>query len=147
MKCEEAGVDAIVSRRIPRPAPQRTGRNHHLLLDSGSEESMYRPPHCWRQEASCSGESYPVVEALGAEGVQMGTRRPDGRKFINFTFKDLSACDSNEGDTQLTRLELLLPDRSKRLLQAGGRSREQKGASVDEMRALLGKRPGQGRYF
>ena len=89
-----------------------------------------------------SGESILAAEALGAEGVQMGTRFAlTEESSAHFNFKD-RCLRLNEGDTLLT-LKQLAPTRLikndfyKQIEEA-----EQKGASADELKALLGKRPG-----
>lgn len=86
-----------------------------------------------------SGEGILAAEALGAEGVQMGTRFAlTEESSAHFNFKD-RCLRLNEGDTlltlkQLSPTRLIKNDFYKQIEEA-----EQKGVSVDELKALLGK--------
>ena len=80
-----------------------------------------------------------AAEALGAEGVQMGTRFAlTEESSAHFNFKD-RCLRLNEGDTLLTLKQLsptrLVKNDFYKLIEEA----EQKGASADELKALLGK--------
>ena len=86
-----------------------------------------------------SGEGILAAEALGAEGVQMGTRFAlTEESSAHFNFKD-RCLRLNEGDTLLTLKQLsptrLVKNDFYKLIEEA----EQKGASADELKALLGK--------
>ena len=119
MKCEEAGVDAIVAEGFE--AGGHNGREETTTL------------------CLITGEAIFALMALGAEGVQMGTR---------FALTDESSASDifkeyclrlNEGDTKLL-LKKLAPTR---LVTNSFRDRveaaEGRGASAEELRELLGR--------
>lgn len=86
-----------------------------------------------------SGESILAAMALGADGVQIGTRFAlTEESSAHFTFKD-RCLRLNEGDTQLTLkqlspVRLVKNDFFKQVEEA-----ESRGATTDELRTLLGK--------
>jgi enoyl-[acyl-carrier protein] reductase II len=136
-KAEEAGCDAVVAEGF-----EAGGHN-------GREEttSMVLVP------AVCNNVTIPVIAAggiasgrqmlaamvLGAEGVQMGTRFVASEEASSHPLFKQKLIESKEGDTlltmkQLTPVRLLKNDFFERVQQA-----EQRGASADEMREILGK--------
>ena len=129
MKCEEAGVDAIVAE----------GREETttLCLIPAVREATTLP--LIAAGGIGTGEAIFALMALGAEGVQMGTR---------FALTDESSASDifkeyclrlNEGDTKLL-LKKLAPTR---LVTNSFRDRveaaEGRGASAEELRELLGR--------
>ena len=136
-KCEEAGVDAIVAEGF-----EAGGHN-------GREETttMCLIPHV------CRSTSLPLIAAggigtgagmlaafaLGAEGVQIGTRFALTKESsAHEAFKQL-CLSLNEGDTKLL-LKKVSPTRLvKGTFATEVEEAEARGASVDELRMLLGK--------
>lgn len=136
-KCEEAGVDAVVAEGF-----EAGGHN-------GKEETttMCLIPMV-RQATSLpliaaggigSGESMLAAMVLGAEGVQIGTRfAMTTESSAHEDFKKL--CTTlNEGDTLLSLKKvgptrLIRNDFYQQVQQA-----EDRGASAEEIRAILGK--------
>ena len=86
-----------------------------------------------------TGDSILAAFALGAEGVQMGTRFAlTEESSACDTYKDL-CLNLNEGDTKLL-LKKLSPTRMvKGSFTATVEEAEARGASVDELKELLGK--------
>lgn len=136
-KCEEAGVDAIVAEGF-----EAGGHN-------GREETttMCLIPHVRRSTTLPliaaggigTGAGMLAAFALGAEGVQIGTRFALTKESsAHEAFKQL-CLSLNEGDTKLL-LKKLSPTRLvKGVFTTEVEEAEARGASVDELRALLGK--------
>src|SRR5574344_1543631 len=86
-----------------------------------------------------SGESMFAAMALGADGVQMGTRFAlTEESSADFTFKE-RCLRLNEGDTQLvlkkvTHVRVIKNEFYQKIAEA-----EDRGATVDELREILGK--------
>lgn len=136
-KCEEAGVDAVVAEGFE--AGGHNGREETTTL-------------CLIP-AVCRATSLPLIAAggigtgaamlatfaLGAEGVQVGTRfalTKESSAHENFKSLCLSL---NEGDTKLL-LKKLSPTRLvKGAFTTAVEEAEARGASVEELRELLGK--------
>ena len=136
-KCEEAGVDAIVAEGF-----EAGGHN-------GREETttMCLIPHVRRATSLPliaaggigTGGGMLAAFALGAEGVQIGTRFALTKESsAHEAFKQL-CLSLNEGDTKLL-LKKVSPTRLvKGAFATEVEEAEARGASVDELRTLLGK--------
>lgn len=136
-KCEEAGVDAIVAEGFE--AGGHNGREETTSLCLIPAVKRISTVPLMAAGGIGSGESILAAMALGADGVQVGTRFAlTEESSAHFTFKD-RCLRLNEGDTQLT-LKQLSPTRMvkndffKQIEEA-----EARGASIDELRELLGK--------
>lgn len=136
-KCEEAGVDAIVAEGF-----EAGGHN-------GREETttMCLIPHVRRVTqlpliaagGIGTGASILAAMALGAEGVQIGTRFAlTVESSAHEAFKQL-CLSLNEGDTKLL-LKKVSPTRLvKGTFTSQVEEAEARGASVEELREILGK--------
>lgn len=136
-KCEEAGVDAIVAEGF-----EAGGHN-------GREETttMCLIPHVRRATSLPlmaaggigTGAGMLAAFALGAEGIQMGTRFAlTVESSAHEAFKQL-CLSLNEGDTKLL-LKKVSPTRLvKGEFAAQVEEAESRGASTEELRELLGK--------
>ena len=136
-KCEEAGVDAIVAEGF-----EAGGHN-------GREETttMCLVPHVRRATSLPliaaggigTGAGMLAAFALGVEGVQIGTRFALTKESsAHEAFKQL-CLSLNEGDTKLL-LKKVSPTRLvKGAFATEVEEAEARGASVDELRTLLGK--------
>ena len=136
-KCEEAGVDAIVAEGF-----EAGGHN-------GREETttMCLIPHVRRATSLPliaaggigTGAGMLAAFALGAEGVQIGTRFALTKESsAHEAFKQL-CLSLNEGDTKLL-LKKVSPTRLvKGTFATEVEEAEARGASVDELRTILGK--------
>ena len=136
-KCEEAGVDAIVAEGF-----EAGGHN-------GREETttMCLIPHVRRSTSLPliaaggigTGAGMLAAFALGVEGVQIGTRFALTKESsAHEAFKQL-CLSLNEGDTKLL-LKKVSPTRLvKGTFATEVEEAEARGASVDELRTLLGK--------
>ncbi|MCL2649701.1 MAG: nitronate monooxygenase [Candidatus Azobacteroides sp.] len=137
IKCEEAGVDAVVAEGF-----EAGGHN-------GREETttMTLIPHV-KQNISlpliaaggiATGNGIAAAIALGAEGVQIGSRFAVSQESSAHEVFKQRCLEANEGDTMLT-LKKLAPTRLIKndffnLIEKA----ENIGASADELKELLGK--------
>lgn len=137
MKCEEAGVDAIVAEGFEAGGHNGREETTTMCLIPAVKRACTTP--LIAAGGIVSGEGILAALALGADGVQMGTRFAlTEESSANFTFKD-RCLRLNEGDTILT-LKQLSPTRLvKNDFYKQVAAAEQRGASDDEMRQLLGK--------
>ena len=136
-KCEEVGVDAIVAEGFE--AGGHNGREETTTLCLIPAVRQITTVPLIAAGGIGSGESILAAMALGADGVQIGTRFAlTEESSAHFTFKD-RCLRLNEGDTQLTLkqlspVRLVKNDFFKQVEEA-----ESRGATTDELRTLLGK--------
>ena len=136
-KCEEAGVDAVVAEGFE--AGGHNGREETTTLTLIPQVRKATTLPLIAAGGIASGEAMLATMALGAEGVQIGT--------LFALTQESSASDAfkqrcisvEEGDTMLTLkaispTRLIKNDLYNRIVLA-----EKEGASVDELRAILGK--------
>ncbi len=136
-KAEEAGVDAIVAEGF-----EAGGHNGRLEMTTLCLVPAVRQATAIPLIAAggvVSGEGMLAVMALGADGVQMGTRFAlTQESSAHFSFKD-RCLRLNEGDTVLTLKQLnpvrLVKNDFYRQIEVA----QEQGASVEELRALLGR--------
>lgn len=103
-KCEEAGVDAIVAEGFE--AGGHNGREETTTLCLIPAVRQITTVPLIAAGGIGSGESILAAMALGADGVQIGTRFAlTDESSAHFTFKD-RCLRLNEGDTQLTLKQL-----------------------------------------
>ena len=136
-KCEEAGVDAIVAEGFEAGGHNGREETTTLCLIPAVRRATSLP--LLAAGGIGTGDAMLATFALGAEVVQIGTRFALTRESsAHENFKQL-CLSLNEGDTKLL-LKKLAPTR---LVKGGFTSAveeaEARGASVEEMRALLGK--------
>ncbi|MCE2616813.1 MAG: NAD(P)H-dependent flavin oxidoreductase [Phocaeicola sp.] len=136
-KCEEAGVDAIVAEGFE--AGGHNGKEETTTLTLIPQVRQATTIPLIAAGGIASGAAMLAVQALGAEGVQIGT--------LFALSQESSASDAfkqrcislNEGDTMLT-LKKIAPARLvKNALYEQIAAAENRGASADELRELLGK--------
>ncbi|WP_300726740.1 nitronate monooxygenase family protein [uncultured Bacteroides sp.] len=136
-KCEEAGVDAIVAEGFEAGGHNGREETTTFCLIPAVRQSCTLP--LIAAGGIVTGEGILAAQALGADGVQMGTRFAlTEESSAHFTFKD-RCLRLNEGDTiltlkQLSPTRLVKNDFYKQVAEA-----EQRGATTDEIRELLGK--------
>ena len=129
-KCEEAEVDAVVAEGF-----EAGGHN-------GAEETstMVLLPHVRRQISIpliaaggiSTGEAMLAAMALGAEGVQVGTR-------FALTAESSASDEFKEGDTMLALKKVGATRLIKNHFYDRVKEAEDRGASADELRELLGR--------
>lgn len=136
-KCEEAGVDAIVAEGFEAGGHNGREETTTLCLIPAVRRATSLP--LIAAGGIGTGAAMLATFALGAEGVQMGTRFAlTTESSAHESFKQL-CLGLNEGDTKLL-LKKLAPTRLVRNdFFAAVEEAEARGASAEEMRALLGK--------
>ena len=137
LKCAEAGVDAIVAEGFEAGGHNGREETTTLTLIPQVRETVDLP--LIAAGGIATGEAMAAVFALGAEGVQIGTR---------FALTEESSASEafkkycirlKEGDTMLS-LKKISPTRLiKNEFFAKVQELEDRGASADELRELLGK--------
>jgi enoyl-[acyl-carrier protein] reductase II len=137
LKCEEAGVDAIVAEGFEAGGHNGREETSTMVLIPHVRESISTP--LIAAGGIATGEGMLAALALGAEGIQMGTRFAlTQESSASQAFKDL-CIGLKEGDTMLS-LKKISPTRLiKNEFYNQVQSAEDKGASVEEMRELLGR--------
>ncbi len=135
-KAEEAGVDAIVAEGFEAGGHNGREETTTMCLIPIIREVTNLP--LIAAGGIANGTTMLAAFALGAEGVQMGTRfvaTPESSGHQNFKNKLL---ETQEGDTLLTLKQLtpvrLIRNKFYKEVEAA----ENRGATVDEMRTLLG---------
>lgn len=135
-KSEQAGVDAVVAEGFEAGGHNGREETTTLCLIPMVRDAVSIPVIA--AGGIGSGRSMLAVEALGAEGVQIGTRfAASVESSANEAFKK-KIIELNEGDTaltmkQLTPVRLIKNEFYKLVAQA-----EQRGASAEELQKLLG---------
>lgn len=137
VKCEEAGVDAIVAEGFEAGGHNGREETTTLCLIPAVRRATSLP--LMAAGGIGTGDAMLATFALGAEGVQIGTRFAlTTESSAHENFKQL-CLSLNEGDTKLL-LKKLAPTRLvKGDFTTAVEEAEARGASVEEMRALLGK--------
>jgi len=136
-KCEAAGVDAIVAEGFEAGGHNGREETTTLCLIPSVRKATSLP--LISAGGIATGAAMLAVMALGAEGVQMGTCFALTKESsAHDNFKEL-CLSLNEGDTKLL-LKKLAPVRLvKGKFFSQVEEAEARGASVEEMRELLGK--------
>jgi enoyl-[acyl-carrier protein] reductase II len=136
-KCEEAGVDAIVAEGFEAGGHNGREETTTMALIPIIRKATKLP--LIAAGGIGSGEQMLAAMALGADGVQIGSLFAlSAESSAHEAFKQ-HAIKSTEGDTMLSIKKLapvrLLRNRFFELVKEA----ESRGASADEMKALLGK--------
>jgi enoyl-[acyl-carrier protein] reductase II len=136
-KSEDAGVDAIVAEGFEAGGHNGREETTTLCLIPLVREAVKLP--LIAAGGIATGQGMLAVEALGAEGVQIGSRfaaSVESSAHENFKHKLIRLA---EGETvltmkQITPVRLIKNDFYQKVNEA-----EQRGASTDEVKTLLGK--------
>jgi enoyl-[acyl-carrier protein] reductase II len=137
LKSEAAGVDAVVAEGFEAGGHNGREETTTMVLVPAVCEQVKIPVIA--AGGVGSGKAMAAAFALGAEGVQVGSRfvaTPEASSHINFKEAVLQA---REGDTMLS-LKRLTPVRMIRnAFFESVRTAEERGASVEELKAMLGR--------
>ena len=136
-KSEEAGCDAIVAEGFEAGGHNGREETTTMVLIPAAVNSVKIPVIA--AGGIATGRQMLAAMVMGAEGVQMGSRfvaSEEASSHINFKN---AVINSNEGDTiltlkQLTPVRLIKNNFYKQVQEA-----ENKGASVEELKAILGR--------
>lgn len=136
-KCEEAGVDAIVAEGFEAGGHNGREETTTLCLIPAVRRATSLP--LMAAGGIGTGQAMLAAFALGADGVQIGTRFALTKESsAHENFKTL-CLDLKEGDTKLL-LKKLSPTRLvKGDFATAVEEAEARGASAEELRELLGK--------
>lgn len=136
-KAEEAGVDAVVAEGFEAGGHNGREETTTLCLIPAVRKATSLP--LIAAGGIATGEAILAVRALGAEGVQIGTRFAlTVESSASEAFKNL-CLDLQEGDTRLL-LKKLSPTRLVRgRFSDAVAEAEAAGATADELRTLLGR--------
>lgn len=137
LKCQEAGVDAVVAEGFEAGGHNGREETSTIVLIPQVRKSIHIP--LIAAGGIGTGNGILAAFALGAEGIQMGTRFAlTQESSASQEFKEL-CINLKEGDTVLS-LKKLSPTRMiKNEFYNAVQSAEDRGASVEEMRELLGR--------
>ena len=137
VKCEQAGVDAIVAEGFEAGGHNGREETTTLCLIPAVRRATTLP--LIAAGGIGTGNAMLATFALGAEGVQIGTRIAlTEESSAHENFKQL-CLNLNEGDTKLL-LKKLSPTRLvKGEFTTAVEEAEARGASAEEMKELLGK--------
>lgn len=137
LKCEEAGVDAVVAEGFE--AGGHNGREETTTIVLIPQVKKVLSVPFIAAGGIATGDAMLAAFALGAEGVQIGTRFAlTQESSASDEFKTL-CTELKEGDTVLS-LKKLSPTRLiKNEFYKQVQEAEDRGASAEEMRELLGR--------
>jgi enoyl-[acyl-carrier protein] reductase II len=136
-KSEEAGVDAIVAEGFEAGGHNGREETTTLVLIPMVKNAITIP--LIAAGGIGSGKAMAAVFALGAQGVQIGSRfvtTQESSAHINFKN---AIVEAKEGDTQLSLKQLTPVRLIKNEFYKRVEELEQKGASTEELSTLLGR--------
>ncbi len=136
-KSEQAGVDAVVAEGFEAGGHNGREETTTLVLIPMVKDAVSIP--LIAAGGIASGKAVFAMEVLGADGVQIGSRfavSEESSLHLNFKKK---ITETNEGDTILTMKQLTPVRLIKNKFFKQVEEAEQRGASIEEMRALLGR--------
>lgn len=136
-KSEEAGVDAIVAEGFEAGGHNGREETTTLCLIPAVREAVQLP--LIAAGGIGSGRAMLAAMALGAEGVQVGSRFAASIESSGHENFKKAIVNAGEGDTvltlkQLTPVRLIKNDFYKHVQEA-----EQRGASAEELKTILGR--------
>lgn len=137
LKCQEAGVDAIVAEGFEAGGHNGREETTTLVLIPQVKKAIHIP--LIAAGGIASGQAMAAAMALGASGVQVGSRfvtTIESSAHLNFKNAIVAA---KEGDTQLCLKQLTPVRLLKNEFYNQVQTLEHKAASVDELNHLLGK--------
>lgn len=137
MKCEEAGVDAVVAEGFEAGGHNGREETTTFCLVPAVRRATVLP--LIAAGGVATGEAIFAAMALGAEGVQIGTRFALTNESSAHTLFKEYCLRLKEGDTKLLLKKLspvrLVANSFRDAVEAA----EDRGASVEELRELLGR--------
>jgi enoyl-[acyl-carrier protein] reductase II len=137
LKCEEAGVDAIVAEGFEAGGHNGREETTTLVLLPLVKKSITIP--LIAAGGISSGKAIAAAFALGANGVQIGSRFVcSNESSAHINFKN-AIIDSKEGDTQLSLKQLTPVRLLKNSFYNQVTELEKKCATIEELTALLGR--------
>ena len=137
LKAEEAGVDAVVAEGFEAGGHNGRDETTTLTLIPAVKEQVQLP--LIAAGGIATGRSMLAAMVLGADGVQVGSRFVASEEASSHkAFKDL-VVQAKEGDTLLTLKELAPVRMIKNKFYQDIHDAYAEGASVEELKTLLGR--------
>ena len=137
LKCEEAGVDAIVAEGFEAGGHNGIEETTTMALIPMIREAVSSP--LLAAGGIASGRGMMAAMALGADGVQVGSRFVASEESSAHEIFKKHVLDAKDGDTSLT-LKKLIPVRLiKNDFYMRVKELEDKGASRSDLMELLGR--------
>lgn len=136
-KAEDSGCDAVVAEGFEAGGHNGREETTTIVLIPAVVEAVQIPVIA--AGGIGNGRQMLAAMVLGAEGVQMGSRfvaSKEASSHINFKNK---VIDAQEGDTQLTLKQLTPVRLMKNKFFQDVQEAQQKGATPEELTALLGR--------
>lgn len=137
LKCEEAGCDAVVAEGFE--AGGHNGREETTTLALIPNVAAQCRLPLIAAGGIASGRAMLAAMVLGADGVQIGTRFAAARESSAHEAFKRKIRATPEGGTMLVLKQLAPARLIKNVFYEQVKAAEERGASVEEMRELLGK--------
>jgi enoyl-[acyl-carrier protein] reductase II len=137
IKCQDAGVDAIVAEGFEAGGHNGREETTTLVLIPQVKKAINLP--LIAAGGIATGAQMAAAFCLGADAVQIGSRfvaTPESSAHQNFKN---AIIETNEGDTQLTLKQLTPVRLLKNKFFNTVNDAEKRGASVEELTELLGR--------
>ncbi len=137
LKSQEAGVDAIVAEGFEAGGHNGAEETTTMCLIPMVRDTVHIP--LLAAGGIGSGRSMLAAMALGADGVQVGTRfAASVESSLHENFKR-KIIEVGEGDTKLTMKQIVPVRLIKNKFYEQVKAAEERGASVEELKTLLGR--------
>ena len=144
-KAEDAGVDAVVAEGFEAGGHNGREETTTMVLVPMVADAISVP--LIAAGGIADGRAMLAAEALGAEGVQVGTRFAASAESSAHEHFKKRVTDSDEGETMLTLKQLTPVRMMKNTFFKQVDDAERRGASTDELRSLLGNRRAKSGIF
>jgi enoyl-[acyl-carrier protein] reductase II len=138
VKAAEAGVDAVVAEGFEAGGHNGREETTTFVLIPLVADAISIP--LIAAGGIADGRAMLAAEALGADGVQVGSRFAASVESSAHEYFKKRVTESREGDTMLTMKQLTPVRMIKNTFYKRVEEAEQRGASLEELRTLLGNR-------
>jgi len=136
-KAEDAGCDAVVAEGFEAGGHNGKEETTTMVLVPAVVEAVKIPVIA--AGGIATGRQMLAAMILGAEGVQMGTRFVASEESSSHPLFKNRVINSTEGDTQLTLKQLTPVRLMKNQFFREVEEAEQRGATIEELKMLLGR--------
>lgn len=137
LKAQEAGVDAIVAEGFEAGGHNGRDETTTMVLIPSVKEKISVP--LIAAGGIATGRAMLAAMVLGADGVQVGSRFVASPEASSHQLFKQRVVDAKEGDTHLTLKELAPVRLLKNKFYHDVQDAYSKGASVEELKTLLGR--------
>jgi len=137
LKSEDAGVDAIVAEGFEAGGHNGRDETTTMTLIPSVKEKLKIP--IIAAGGIATGRSMLAAMILGADGVQVGSRFVASEEASSHELFKQKVVEAEEGDTHLTLKELAPVRLLKNKFYDDVQNAYQRGASVDELKEVLGR--------